>query len=71
MPNKIKSVEISNFMLFHNLKMDFSPGINLISGENSTGKTALIKFLYAYFKALSDSQRKGAISIDGERTYIR
>ena len=47
MPNKIKSVEISNFMLFHNLKMDFSPGINLISGENSTGK-----------KALSDSQRK-------------
>ena len=71
MPNKIKSVEISNFMLFHNLKMDFSPGINLISGENSTGKTALIKFLYAYFKALSDSQRKGAISIEGrERIFV-
>ncbi len=33
---------------------DFSPNINVISGENSTGKTALIKLLYAISKDISD-----------------
>jgi AAA15 family ATPase/GTPase len=58
-------------MLFRNLNLEFSSGINLISGENSTGKTALIKFLYAYFKALLDSQKKGTISAEGrERIFV-
>ena len=33
----------SNFLIFNHLDMNFSPNINIISGENSTGKTVLLK----------------------------
>lgn len=44
---KIKGIEIQNFSLFDNLKLDFSSGINIFIGENGTGKTHLLKLLYA------------------------
>ena len=44
---KIHGVELRNFMLFDELKTEFSPNMNIIIGENSTGKTALLKALYA------------------------
>ena len=49
---KISELNLSNFMVFHQLKLQFSKGINVISGENSTGKTALLKLLYASLKAM-------------------
>lgn len=49
---KIAELNLSNFMVFHQLKLQFSKGINVISGENSTGKTALLKLLYASLKAM-------------------
>lgn len=55
---KIKQVELENFMIFHSLSMQFSDGINLIFGENSTGKTAILKILYASTKAISDSMNQ-------------
>lgn len=39
-------VEIENFTVFKNLRVDFSKGINVIVGENGTGKTHLLKLLY-------------------------
>ncbi len=54
---KIKKVNFKNFMLFNNLDMEFSPDINIISGENSTGKTAMLKVLYATTKSLYDLQK--------------
>ena len=42
---KIKNVALNNFMIFNNLNIDFSPNLNIICGENSTGKTAVIKLL--------------------------
>ena len=47
---KIKKIDLNNFMIFNKLDVEFSPNINIISGENSTGKTALIKALYACIK---------------------
>jgi predicted ATP-dependent endonuclease of OLD family len=44
-------------MLFNSLDMEFSPDINIISGENSTGKTAILKVLYATTKSLYDLQK--------------
>ena len=44
---KIHGVKLENFMLFDKLDAEFSPNVNIICGENSTGKTALIKLLYA------------------------
>lgn len=51
---KIKKLHADNFMLFNNIDIEFSPDINIISGENSTGKTALIKLLYASLKGYAD-----------------
>jgi AAA15 family ATPase/GTPase len=43
----IKSLEVKNFTAFRDLKIDFSPKINIIIGENNTGKTHLLKAAYA------------------------
>jgi len=51
---KIESIDLQNFMAFNSLKVDFSPQINVIFGENSTGKSALLKVMYASMKSLSD-----------------
>jgi len=43
----IKSIDIKNFTVFENIKCEFSPGINIFMGENGTGKTHMLKILYA------------------------
>ena len=55
---KIHGVKLENFMLFDKLDAEFSPNVNIICGENSTGKTALIKLLYACAKETSDWEEK-------------
>ena len=53
---KISSLELNNFMLFDKLSLRWSPKINIISGENSTGKTTLIKAMYAVLKGVSENR---------------
>lgn len=55
---KIKHLNAENYMLFDNIDMQFSDNINVIFGENSTGKTALIKTLYSASKLLSENNDK-------------
>ena len=43
----ISSLALKNFTVFSDLKIDFSPGINVIIGENGTGKTQLLKAAHA------------------------
>jgi hypothetical protein len=38
----ISQVHIKDFRLFEDLNLTFSPGLNLVVGENNSGKTALI-----------------------------
>lgn len=45
--NKIKRLELENFTCFSKAAFDFSPGINVLIGENGTGKTHVLKVLYA------------------------
>jgi predicted ATP-dependent endonuclease of OLD family len=44
----IKSIELKNFTVFEHLKCDFTSGLNIFIGENGTGKTHLLKVLYAF-----------------------
>ena len=44
----LKSIKLENFTVFENIICDFSPGINIFIGENGTGKTHLLKILYAF-----------------------
>ena len=43
----LTSAKLQNFTAFADLEMEFSPGINVLVGENGTGKTHLLKVCYA------------------------
>jgi energy-coupling factor transporter ATP-binding protein EcfA2 len=43
----IKQLTLNNFTAFSDLTLDFSPGINIVIGENGTGKTQLLKAILA------------------------
>ena len=47
----IKSIDLKNFTLFQGCSLEFSSGINIIIGENSTGKTQLLKLLYTLIQS--------------------
>ena len=51
---KIKKLTLNNFMAFENAEMNWSDNINIICGENSTGKTTLLKVMYSLIKPLSN-----------------
>ena len=44
---KIKKLTLNNFMAFENAEINWSDNINIICGENSTGKTTLLKVMYS------------------------
>lgn len=43
----IKSLRLKNFTVFDNFQLDVVSGINIFVGENGTGKTHLLKAVYA------------------------
>jgi DNA replication and repair protein RecF len=51
----LKELEIENFRLFPYLKIEFSAGINIISGLNGQGKTSILESVY--YLALTKSFR--------------
>lgn len=53
---KIKSIDIQNFMAFRSLDVSFSPQINIIFGENGTGKSALLKMMYTAAKSIAEAK---------------
>lgn len=48
----IESVCIQNFTVFENLEIKFKKGINVLVGTNGTGKTHLLKAMYAISEAV-------------------
>ncbi len=47
----IESLSLSKFTVFDDLQIDFGPKINILIGENGTGKTHLLKAAYAMCSA--------------------
>ena len=54
----IRSLEVKNFTAFPEAHLDFAKGLNVIVGENATGKTHLLKFLYAVTAVSAEEGRK-------------
>jgi AAA15 family ATPase/GTPase len=44
----IKHLKLRNFTLFNEAELEFSHGLNIIIGENGTGKTHLLKMAYIF-----------------------
>lgn len=49
----IKSINIKNFTVFDDFQLNLDSGINIIIGNNGTGKTHLLKVLYAVCESIN------------------
>lgn len=52
----IAHLEASAFGPFNDISVDFAPGLNVIVGDNATGKSQLLKLLYSGTKPLFDAE---------------
>ncbi len=55
---KIQALTVQNFTCFEDVSFEFSTGINLFIGENGTGKTHILKLLYALINTSKDKGDK-------------
>lgn len=55
----IKKLKLENFTVFDEQLIEFSPGVNILIGENGTGKTHILKILYS---ACQSVERKTSFS---------
>jgi AAA15 family ATPase/GTPase len=53
----LQALEIKNFTVFEEAKLEFSPGLNVVIGENGTGKSQLLKLGYVILKSLDKDQK--------------
>ena len=47
----ISRLELTNFTVFKRASFEFCPGINVLIGENGTGKSHVLKAMYAFLRA--------------------
>jgi energy-coupling factor transporter ATP-binding protein EcfA2 len=56
---KIQSADILRFTVLKQARMEFSPAMNVFIGRNGTGKSHLMKLLYAIIKSLPPAASPG------------
>ncbi len=56
---RIRSVEITSFGKFRNKTIEFTDSLNIIAGNNESGKSTIISFIYAMFYGFGDNRGKG------------
>jgi len=54
----IKKIEIVSFGKFSNKTIEFSDGLNVIFGNNESGKSTIINFIYSMFYGFGDNRGK-------------
>lgn len=64
----IKQLKLKNFGRFNNKTIDLSPGINLIYGENESGKTTIFNFIKSMLFGI-EKQRGKAAKYDAYSLY--
>jgi len=69
----IKSLELSDFRNYENLKIDFSSGTNILYGDNAQGKTNILEaiFMSATTKSHKGSKDKEIIRFGKDEAHIR
>lgn len=53
----LKKIHLENFMLLQKQQLEFG-NINIFAGVNDTGKTSLLKLIYASIKAREESKNR-------------
>ena len=67
----ITSLDIENFTLFKKETFNFSKGINILIGENGTGKSQILKLLYSILKANNTNNRFSESIVDEFKEVFR
>lgn len=67
---KVNKLTLSNFMLFENAEINWAKNINIICGENSTGKTTLLKVMYSVLKPLGKGYKEAATKEIEEKMFV-
>ncbi|MBE6949412.1 MAG: DNA replication/repair protein RecF [Ruminococcaceae bacterium] len=69
---KIKSLELSGFRNYENQKVEFCPGVNVITGDNAQGKTNLLESIFYLTGAKSFRSRydREVIAFDRDEAKI-
>lgn len=67
---KISYLDMENFMIFDKLRFNWSPNINIICGENGTGKTTLLKLMYAALKSLNHKKLSSMTQEQIETVFV-
>jgi len=69
----IKSIELSDYRNYDHLSMEFSPGTNILFGDNAQGKTNVLEAIYvsATTKSHKGSKDRDIINFDKEEAHIR
>lgn len=52
MPVKLKRLELDRFTAFEEASFDFEPGVNVLIGENGTGKSHVLKLIYCLHESI-------------------
>ena len=69
----IESIELKNYRNYEELHMDFSPGTNILYGDNAQGKTNVLEAVYvcSTTKSHRGSKDKEMIRFDQEESHIK
>lgn len=70
---RVNAVQTENFRLLQSGRCEFSPGVNVIAGENAQGKTTLLEAVYMLTgaKSFRTYYDKELISFDAEAAAVR
>ena len=69
----IKSIELSDYRNYDHLFMEFSPGTNILYGDNAQGKTNILEAIYvsATTKSHKGSKDRDIINFNKEEAHVR
>lgn len=67
---RVNRLLMDGLMLFEHFDVEWSNNINIICGENSTGKTTILKLLYSVLKPLGQSASLSLTKKEEEKLYI-
>lgn len=56
----LQQLDIKNFTVFQNADLTFANGLNVVIGENSSGKTHILKLAYSIIAASAEAEKSSA-----------
>ena len=67
----LKQLTLNHFTVFKDARFDFGPGLNLLVGDNGTGKTQVLKLGYLFCRAWPDlTARRSRVNVQRAEAYL-